>query len=78
MQIRFNSTLRMTPTRHEKLEWARMAQAAYAIDRNDIGHRFSGAASIRDADDMPLAMFDELQGQYRAWLIDNVMPGGDK
>ena len=64
----------ITPTRHEKLEWARLAQAAYAIDRNDVGHRYSGAASIRDAQSIPVATFDYLQAGYRSWLIDNILP----
>ena len=61
----------MTPTRHEKLEWSRMAQAAYLAGHNDIGHRYSGAAALRDGQSIPVTRFDALQDGYRTWLIDN-------
>ncbi len=64
----------MTPTEHEKRGWARFAQAAYRIGRNDVGHRYSGAATLRIGEAMPLARFDELQAGYRAWLCFNEYP----
>jgi hypothetical protein len=64
----------MTPTHAEKMGWSRMAQAAYAINRNDLGHRYSAAASLSTGGYMPLRMFDQLMADYRAWLIDNVYP----
>lgn len=68
-------TGQVTPTEHEKREWSRMAQAAYAADRNDIGHRFSGAAALRVGEAMLVAAFDALQTEYRAWLTFGEMGG---
>jgi hypothetical protein len=65
-----NSSQTITPTRAEKLEWARMAQAAYFADRNDVGHRYSAHAALRDGDSIPIYAFDTLQHNYRLWLID--------
>lgn len=62
----------ITPTAHEKAEWARLAQAAYAADLNTVGHRFSGAASLRNEHKMMLATFDSLQNDYRTWLVDGI------
>lgn len=45
-----------------------MASAAYNADRNDIGHRFSGAAALRAGQSMPVAQYDALMIDYRAWL----------
>jgi hypothetical protein len=64
----------MTPSQHEKSEWSRMASAAYAASRNDIGTRYSVAASIPYRAELPLEMFDSLQAGYRAWLIDGTFP----
>lgn len=47
-----------------------MAQAAYASGRNQIGHRFSGKAALLNDVAIPISTFDELQSEYRAWLID--------
>lgn len=58
----------MIPTEHEKSEWSRLAQDAYSKDRNDIGHRFSIAASAKAGVEFELTYFDELQGEYRQWL----------
>lgn len=66
--------MNITPTRHQKLEWARMAQAAYSTDHNWTGHRFSGLASIPDSASLPIAVYDTAMNQYRAWLIDNQYP----
>lgn len=59
----------VTPTEHEKSEWARLASAAYAEGRNEIGHRFSMAATLRHSEACAVKWFDELQGLYRSWLI---------
>lgn len=64
----------MQPTQHEKNEWSRMAQAAYSVGRNDIGHRYSVAASIPRDSALTTRHFDELQRGYRAWLVDDVFP----
>jgi len=58
----------MTPTDHEKSEWSRLAQDAYAHDLNDTGHRFSGYASMRRGEAISLFAFDALQSEYRLWL----------
>ena len=60
---------RIVPSQYEKNEWSRMAKDAYAKDRNDIGHKFSMAATLNKGEDCKLAWFDELQTEYRAWLI---------
>lgn len=59
----------VTPTEHEKREWSRMARAAYAEDRNEIGHQFSAYAAILRNEPIPTARFDALQSQYRQWLV---------
>ncbi len=64
----------ITPTQHEKNEWTRMAQAAYGADRNSVGHRYSGAASIVTGARIPTSIYDSLQSDYRAWLIRNEFP----
>ena len=64
----------MIVTEFEKAEWSRLAQSAYSSDRNDIGHKFSGAAAIRKGSAIPTAMYDELMGIYRVWLVDGLFP----
>jgi hypothetical protein len=59
-------------TEHEKNEWSRMAKDAYANDRNDIGHRFSGAATLNIGEACTAESFYSLQSQYRKWLIDGI------
>ncbi len=59
----------ITITKHEASEWSRMATSAYRAELNDIGHRFSMAATY-EGYSMHLSMFDSLQRDYRAWLID--------
>ena len=66
--------MNMTPNRHTKLEWARMAQAAYRNGRNDIGHRYSGAAALPEGAAMDIARYDALQHDYRNWLIADEYP----
>lgn len=61
---------RITPSQYEKNEWSRMAQDAYSRDLNDIGHKFSMAAILREGEDCSLAWFDALQAEYRTWLVE--------
>ena len=62
----------IVPTEHDKREWSRLAQAAYACDRNELGHKFSMAATLRIGEPCTLAFYDTLQGIYRAWLIGGI------
>lgn len=62
------------PNQHEKMEWARMAQAAYFAYRSDVGHVFAVAATLRNNEEMDVARFDWLQDHYRNWLCFNVFP----
>jgi hypothetical protein len=59
----------MTVSEHEKAEWARLAQAAYAANRNDLGHQYSVAASLQKGGSISISRFDWLQRGYRGWLI---------
>jgi hypothetical protein len=59
----------VTPTQNEKNEWARLAQAAYRQQCNEIGHTFSVAASLPHDEQITVKRFDELQSNYRQWLI---------
>ena len=59
----------MTPTGHDKAEWARMAQSAYAAGRSDVGHRFSARAAMAEGDQLYVGEFDAYQSEYRAWLV---------
>ena len=69
------STLcQMTPSHNEKMEWSRMAMAAYGSDRNDVGHRFSAYASLRSDESIDIRTFDALQNAYRNWLCFNEFP----
>jgi hypothetical protein len=64
----------MHPNQHEKNEWSRMANAAYAVMRNDIGHTYSAAASLPRDGTMLAARFYKLQDAYRAWLVFDEFP----
>lgn len=64
----------ITITQHEKSEWSRFAQAAYARRDNATGHRFSVAASVPHGYRMPVAHFDGLMRDYRARLCFNKFP----
>jgi len=61
----------ITPTQNEKLEWSRMANAAYKQYRSDIGHRYSTFSALRNGESIRVDVFDTLQMNYRRWLIDN-------
>ena len=65
---------RIEPTEHCRLEWARFAQAAYRNGHNATGHRFSGAAALRNGDEIPIATYNSLQNDYRAWLCFDEYP----
>lgn len=69
-----NRPATITPTWHEKAEWSRMAQAAYRANFNQIGHRYSIAASLASGERMTTARFDALQAGYREWLVFNRFP----
>lgn len=59
-----------TPTDHEKAEWSRLAKDAYSRGRNEIGHRYSAAASLPKGAEMPSPRFTSLMRDYQAWLVD--------
>ena len=59
---------------HNKAEWARMAEAAYAAGNQIVGLRFIVASTVPAEYDMSTEYFDSLQRQYRAWLCFNEMP----
>lgn len=59
----------MHPTQHEKMEWARCAQAAYKAGHNRLGHALSAAAALPHDADMPVARYDFIAGTYRTWLV---------
>lgn len=59
----------ITPTHHEKLEWSRLASTAYHLGRNDVGHRFSVAASLPSNGQLTVRQYDSLQDGYREWLV---------
>lgn len=64
----------ITPTQHEKNEWSRCAQAAYKAKRNDVGHKLSMAAALRNNESVPLGFYDSVQTVYRKWLVFNELP----
>lgn len=56
------------PSRHEKAEWARLAQDAYAHGDTFLGNRFSAKAALPDGVELDLAAYDGLMLIYRQWL----------
>jgi hypothetical protein len=62
----------LTPTAHEKSEWARCAQAAYARGCNEFGHKLSAAAALPNGASLDCETFDAIASIYREWLILNV------
>ena len=58
----------MTVTEHTRNEWSRMAKAAYASGHNDIGYRFSVAATHKT---LPVNRYDFLMIEFRDWLCWN-------
>ncbi len=59
----------LTVTQHNRSEWSRMAQDAYAKGRNDVGHRMSAKAALPEGHRLTCAEYDAIMGEYRAWLI---------
>jgi len=59
----------VTPTQHEKYEWATVAEAAYKAQYNEIGHTFSVAATLPNGAQMTIKQFDELKSNYRQWRL---------
>lgn len=56
----------ITPTPHERAEWARLSRDAYRVGRLELGARFAHASTRAGA--LPISVFDELQQVYRSWL----------
>lgn len=65
---------KITPTEHEKREWARLAQAAHNAKLNEIGHEFDLASSLKADQQMDVERFDHLQSGYRGWLNNGTFP----
>src|SRR5262245_35944665 len=61
--------LMVTPTQHEKCEWACVAEAAYKANYNEIAHTFSVAATLPNGGKLTIKSFDELQSNYRQWRL---------
>ena len=59
----------VTPTQHEKCEWATVAEAAYKANYNEIAHTFSVAATLPNGAQLTVKQFDELQSNYRQWRL---------
>lgn len=59
----------ITPTRHEKDEWSRMAVYAYKHNDNFTGHRYSRYAALREGERLELSAYDTLMRNYREWLV---------
>jgi hypothetical protein len=68
----------MTPTAHEKAEWARFAQAAYGAGLTWLGHRYSAAAALPVGATMATGAFDFMQRVYRAWLVSGLDAAKDE
>lgn len=64
----------MTPTRHEKGEWARLARDAISTHRTSYARVFAAASRLRDDEQMTIQYFDALQSTYRAWLLGEWKP----
>ena len=60
----------ITPTAHDRSEWARMAQDCYRNGANFYGHRMSAAAA--KSGEMEIGAYDTLKRLYRLWLIDGI------
>lgn len=54
---------------HVLNEWARMATQAYKAGHNEIGHKFSAAATISPDTRVCPKWFDSMQDVYRSWLV---------
>lgn len=67
-------TVAIRITEHMRLEWSRMAQAAYRTGHSAVGHRYSAAAARATSYEWTIAEVDALQAGYRAWLMFNEYP----
>lgn len=59
------------PNENERNAWSQVARAAYRAGLDNIGHRYSVAATLAPGAGMTVRHFDSLQRGYRAWLLDN-------
>lgn len=62
-------------------EWARMATQAYKAGHNEIGRKFSTAATMTEGAEVCPKWFDAMQDVYRAWLVfgwDQALPEFDR
>lgn len=59
----------ITPTEHNRNEWARFAQDAYNHHQSFYGHRYSVAAATMTGP-VRVDVFDTLQRVYREWLLN--------
>ena len=66
--------MNVTPSHTDKMEWSRLAQSAYKAGRNDIGHRYSAAASMPKDHPVTVERYDSLQEGYRSWLNFGLFP----
>lgn len=64
----------ITPTPHEKHEWARFATVLYSKRLNAFAHKFSAAAALPRYAAIDLQTFDQLQEMYRHWLCFDEYP----
>jgi hypothetical protein len=51
----------ITPTAHEKAQWALHAQACYARGDSAMGHRYSAKAALPEGARLEDSVFDTLQ-----------------
>ncbi len=61
---RMNMTV---PTQADKNGWSELATWAYRNDNNDIGHRYSVAASLPENQEMVTCRFEALQHGHKMW-----------
>lgn len=59
------------PNQAERAAWKEVAHAAYRAGLDNIGHRYTVAATLPDDSSMTVRHFDSLQRGYRAWLLSN-------
>ena len=61
-------------TTREKQEWRRMADAAEKIGRHEVAQAFRESANADPYFRLPIAEYDYIMSQYRAWLCFNEYP----
>lgn len=62
------------PNRHNKAEWLRFAESALLAGKVQTARVFSAAANSANGAKLSIAVFDNLQAVYRAWLVFGTMP----